>query len=41
MIPLYARGNISGQTARLVTPKQLNADCYFACDLLNWDVKNP
>jgi len=39
MIPLYARGNISGYTDRFVWPKSLNADCYFVCDPLNWDVK--
>ena len=39
MIPLYARANISGYTDRFVWPKSLNADCYFVCDVLNWDVK--
>jgi len=39
MIPLYARGNISGYTDRLVLPQQQNADCYFFCDVLTWGVK--
>jgi len=39
MIPLYARGNISGYTDRFVLPQSQNADCYFFCEVLTWGVK--
>ncbi len=40
VIPLYARGNVSGYTDRLIFPKT-SAYCYFACpsDIVQWDIK--